>query len=302
MTTGGARRHFRLGFGGEDAVVSRTGYLTAWARALSRLSDPPDIANGDDLARHFLLKHHRLMNRLPRLTRRLLDARAPGGVAYFNARTRHLDAILEQELADGLEQLVVLGAGFDSRAMRFDQRLGDARVFEVDLADVLAIKQKHLADAKLRSPSRLMQVAVDFAKDDLGEKLASAGYSVALRTFLLWEGVTYYLKDDDVSAVLRFVREQTCAGSSIAFDYTTKAFFDGDHSTYGARQVAEVWRKMGRVHRSGIGSVSERLAPFGLRVVTDFDAVDLERRYLTPRTGLARRPWGMLRIAHAKRV
>jgi len=295
------RADLRLVFGREPAAVSRTGYLTAWARALSRLSDPAEVANEDDLARHFLLPHYRVLNRVPRLTRRLLDSRAPGAVAYFNARTKHLDGIVREEIAAGLEQLVVLGAGFDSRAMRFDHRLGNARVFEVDLPDVLDVKRKHLAAADVRVPSRLTHVAVDFAKDDLAEKLADAGFALAGRTLVLWEGVTYYLADDDVSAVLRFASERTGAGTVLAFDYTTKAFLDGDHSAYGARKLADGWKKLGNVHRSGIASVSERLAAFGFEVVDDIDAVELERRYLTPRTGRARRPWGVFRIARARK-
>lgn len=297
-----ARADFRLVFGAGAAAVSRTGYLTAWARALSRLSDPPEVANDDDLAVHFLLPHHRVLNRFPRLARRLMDARVPGGVAYFNARTRHLDAIVEREIDDGLEQLVILGAGFDSRALRFDDRLGAARVFEVDLPEVLALKRKHLADAKLPLPRRATQVALDFAKDDLTVKLRAAGYDGALRTLVLWEGVTFYLQHDEVSAVLRFVREHTGRESSIAFDYTTQDFFDGDHTGHGARQLADAWSKMGQVHRSAIGSVSERLGAVGLSVVSDVGAFELERRYLTPKDGAVRRPWGVLRLAHGKNV
>ncbi|MGH7437279.1 MAG: hypothetical protein ACRENE_16505 [Polyangiaceae bacterium] len=79
-----------LAFGGESATVSRTGYITAFARSLSRRSDPPEIANDDHLADVFLLPIYRLLIRAPRLTRRLFDAATPGAVAYFNARTRHI--------------------------------------------------------------------------------------------------------------------------------------------------------------------------------------------------------------------
>ena len=100
--------------------------------------------------------------------------------------------------------------------------------------------------------------------------------------------------------MLRFVREHTGAESSILFDCTTKEFLDGDHSAYGARGLAEAWRRMGNVHRSSIANVGERLAAFGLTLVSDIDTVELERRYLTPRSGPTRPPWGVFRIVHAR--
>jgi methyltransferase (TIGR00027 family) len=287
-----------LAFGGEAATVSRTGYITAFARSLSRRSDPPEIANDDHLADVFLLPVYRVLSRAPRLARRLFDRSVPGAVAYFNARTRHIDAIVRERIAAGLDQLVVLGAGFDSRAMRFDAQLGQTRVFEVDVADVIALKGRHLAAAGRHMPRRVVPVAIDFSTERL-DKLLSHGFRPAARTLFLWEGVTTYLRDDDVSGVLRFVREHGGPGSTLVFDYVTRAFFEGDHSGYGSRQLARGWQRMGNVNRSAIASVHDRLAPFGLTVLSDLGPVELERLYSTAAGQPPRRVWGALRIAHA---
>lgn len=119
------------------------------------------------------------------------------------------------------------------------------------------------------------------------------------RTLFLWEGVTTYLRDDDVSGVLRFVREHAGPGSTLVFDYVTGAFFEGDHSGYGSRQLARGWQRMGNVNRSAIASVHDRLAPFGLTVLSDLGPVELERLYSTAAGQPPRRVWGALRIAHA---
>ncbi len=287
-----------LAFGGAAANVSRTGYITAFARALSRRSDPPEIANEDHLADVFLLPFYRVLSRAPRLTRRLFDRTSPGAVAYFNARTRHIDAIVREQIAAGLDQLVVLGAGFDSRAMRFDAQLGETRVFEVDVADVIARKARHLAAAGQRLPPRVVQVAIDFSTEHL-DKLLSHGFRPDARTLFLWEGVAMYLRDDDVSGVLRFVREHGGPGSTLVFDYVTRAFFEGDHSGYGSRQLARGWQRMGNVNRSAIASVHDRLAPFGLTVLSDIGPAELERLYSTPAGQPPRRVWAAPRIAHA---
>jgi methyltransferase (TIGR00027 family) len=245
----------------------------------------------------FLLPIYRLLIRAPRLTRRLFDGATPGAVAYFNARTRHIDAIVRERIAAGLDQLVVLGAGFDSRAMRFDAQLGQTRVFEVDVADVIALKGRHLAAAGRHLPRQVVQVAIDFSTERL-DKLLSHGFRPAARTLFLWEGVTTYLRDDDVSGVLRFVREHGGPGSTL-FDYVTRAFFEGDHSGYGSRQLARGRRRMGNVNRSALASVHDRLAPFGLTVLSDLGPAELELLYSTPARQPPRRVWGALRIAHA---
>jgi methyltransferase (TIGR00027 family) len=287
-----------LAFGGEAATVSRTGYITALARSLSRGSDPPDIANDDHLADVFLPPVYRMLSRAPRLARRLFDWFVPGAVAYFNARTRHIDAIVRERIVAGIDQLVMLGAGFDSRAMRFDTQLGQTRVFEVDVADVIALKGRHLAIAGRCLPRRVVQVAIDFSTERL-DKLLSHGFRPAARTLFLWEGVTSYLRDDDVSGVLRFVREHGGPGSTLVFDYVTRAFFKGDHSGYGSRQLARGWQRMGNVNLSAIASVHDRLAPLGLTVLSDLGPEELERLYSTPARQPPRRVWGALRIAHA---
>lgn len=301
MSAAGLEAEVLLLFGGEATAVSRTGYLTAWIRSLCHRSYPKEIANQDALAALFLLPHQRLLLRAPALTRGLLDRRIPGSTAYFNARTRHFDAVLEEQIAAGVEQVVILGAGFDSRAMRFDERLGAVPVFEVDLPDVLALKARHLAAAGRQAPRRVVPVAIDFAAEALLGKLAAAGYRRDARTFFLWEGVTYYLRDEDVSAVLRFVGEHGGPGSTLAFDYVTRAFFEGDETAYGAPQLAQGWRRMGNVNRSGIASAGERVAALGLRLLSDLDAAELERRYQTPAEGPPQRVWGAMRIAHAGR-
>ena len=222
-----------LAFGGEAATVSRTGYITAFARALSRRSDPPEIANDDHLADVFLLPVYRLLESRAAAGAPSLRPDRPGSRGVLQRANPSHRRDRPEQIAAGLDQLVVLGAGFDSRAMRFDAQLGEARVFEVDVADVIALKARHLAAAGRRLPPRVVQVAIDFSTEHL-DKLLSHGFRPDARTLFLWEGVTTYLRDDDVSGVLRFVREHGGPGSTLVFDYVTRAFFEGDHSGYGS--------------------------------------------------------------------
>jgi methyltransferase (TIGR00027 family) len=300
--------------------VARTAHLTAWARALGRLT-AGEVANGDYLAGRVLRPHQAALIRVPRLCRWLFERGLPGAIGYFNARTRYFDDVLLEEARAGLEQVVILGAGFDSRSIRFADALRATRVFEVDMPQVLALRAERLLPAQQTAGQHTpgqqtpghqktppaIAVPIDFESDDLGEALRRHGYASGARTLFLWEGVTYYLPLEAVRAVLSFVGSQSGPGSSILFDYVTKAFVDGDHSSYGARRLADGWRRLGNVNRCGIGDadvdadIAAFLAPLGLRVRSNIDADELERRYLSLWPGPRVRAWGCMRVAHAVR-
>jgi O-methyltransferase involved in polyketide biosynthesis len=305
------------------ANVARTAHLTAYARALGRLT-AGEVANGDYLADRALLPYQAALIRVPRLSRWLLEQGVPGALGYFNARTRYFDDVLLQEARTGLEQLVILGAGFDSRSIRFSDALRGARVFEVDMPQVLALRAERLLPVQQtpahqtpahQSPGHqthshetthpAIAVPIDFESEDLGQALRRHGYASGVRTLFLWEGVTYYLPLEAVRAVLSFVASQSGPGSSVLFDYVTKAFVDGDHSSYGARRLADGWRRLGNVNRCGLNDADADMvafvSPLGLQVRTNIDAAELERRYLSQWLGPRVRAWGCMRVAHVIR-
>jgi len=284
---------------GAKANVARTAHLTAWARALGRLT-AGEAANGDYLAGRVLLPYQRALNRVPKLARWLLERGLPGAFGYFNARTQYFDEVLLEEARAGLEQVVILGAGFDSRSLRFRDAMPAARVFEVDMPEVLTLRTEHVVRNQ-NTPASAIAVPIDFERDDLGEALRERGYASAARTLFLWEGVTYYLPEDAVKAVLSLVALHSGPGSTILFDYVTRAFVDGDYSGYGARRLADGWRRLGNVNRFGVDDIAAFVHPIGLRVQSDIDAGELERHYLRSLPGPRVRAWGCMRIARATR-
>jgi methyltransferase (TIGR00027 family) len=281
------------------ANISSTAHLTAGMRTLGRLTDG-EAANADYLADRFLLLDQRSWTWAPRLSRYLFDRFVPGAFGYFNARTRYFDDVLLQAAANGLDQLVVLGAGFDSRSLRFASQLGAAQVFEVDRPEVLKTRAERLRD--VAHNARAVAVPIDFERDDLADVLRSHGFVArGVRSLFLWEGVTYYLTESAVDTVLARVAALTEAPSGIVFDYVTRAFFEGDVRAYGAKQLSLGWKSMGNVNRSGVADVHSLLAPHGFRVLEQLDPAALEQRYLHALPGGPRKVWGVMRIAHAQR-
>jgi len=144
----------------------------------------------------------------------IIDQRVPGARSSAVARTRLIDDAITACLREHTEQIVILGAGFDSRAYRLPGLLGIG-VFEVDHPDTLAIKRRVLERFSV-VPSNVHFVPTDFNQSDLASAMTSAGYRESARTFFLWEGVTNYLTDAAVDATLRWC-SRASPGSQVLF-------------------------------------------------------------------------------------
>jgi len=159
---------------------------------------------------------HRLTGHVPRAFRYPYRG-TPSILHEVTARTSFFDAALEPHLAAG-DQLVILGAGFDTRAYRLPPG-SPVRRFEVDTVETQAVKLRMLERAQIDT-SRVEFVSADFEHDDWLERLVDAGFERTRRAVFLWEGVTMYLERRAVLDTLRKIAT-SAAGSSVVFDYFT---------------------------------------------------------------------------------
>lgn len=145
---------------------------------------------------------------------------------FIVARTRYIDDCVQRCISEGVEQVVVLGAGFDSRAYRIEG-LKRIKVFEVDHPATQRVKVSRIHGILGTLPENVVYVAVNFDKESLGERLLKTHYDTQLKTLFIWEGVTYYLAAEAVDATLAFVARNSGAGSGIVFDYIAPEIVDG---------------------------------------------------------------------------
>lgn len=257
----------------------------------------------DGFARLFLSAKNRLMLGLaPQpLLRAMIEKASPGGYCFAVARTRHFDEALRAGLQRGIEQLVILGAGYDSRAFRFAEELTGVRVFELDHPGTQGRKLEALAAGKLRAPGNVTFIGIDFAKQSFRDLLPAHGFSRSAKTLFLWEGVSYYLPQQAVDDMLGFVAG--CApGSAIVFDYALQSFVDGDTSTYGGAEIARWLQSIGEPFLFGMHPAEAQgyLAGRGLRVTSHVGPADLEQLYLATQRGRSLgRTLGHVRIIEA---
>ena len=154
------------------------------------------------------------------------ERRGPGVNGFLAVRDRYIDDVLIRFLEEGLEQLVILGAGYDSRSYRFNLP-GKMKTFEVDHPTTQLDKLKKVQAIFGKLPEHVSYVAIDFNTQTLQERLSAAEYDAQLKTLFVWQGVSMYLTNEAVDVTLRFVVNHSGPGSAIVFDYLYQAVLDG---------------------------------------------------------------------------
>lgn len=220
---------------------------------------------------------------LRRALERYADHRAPGARSSAIGRTRFIDDLVRAHVAKGTAQLVLLGAGFDTRAHRMPELI-DARVFEVDRVETQRVKRARMEDAFDPRKARVTYVPVDFQKDDLGARLRASGWRPDEPTLFVWEGVTNYLSEAAVRDVLRFVGT-TAPGSGIVFTYIHRGVVDGTARFVGSAKLVENVQRLGEPWTFGLfpSEVASFVTEHGLTLDENLGADEYRRRYLGPR-------------------
>jgi methyltransferase (TIGR00027 family) len=165
-----------------------------------------------------VLLGHRLTGFVPKMLRYPYEGIPPVGHSS-SVRATFVDAAIERYLP-GVEQFVVLGAGYDTRTVQL-QHHRRIRCFEVDLPKTQQMKRELLRQCAV-DISGVKFVSANFLTDDWLDHLAKAGFDPGKPTFLLWEGVTYYLSRDAMEKTFQTI-VTIAPGSVVVFDYGTDA-------------------------------------------------------------------------------
>ena len=213
---------------------------------------------------------------------RKLHEKAPGTYEYVTARTKFFDELFVNSLKEDIPQIVLLGAGYDTRAFRFQEILGRTTIYEIDVPTTQNNKLKLLKRNRVTIPENLTYVPVNFNTDNVEQTLLKAGYDPTKKTLFIWEGVTMYISEEAINNTFSFVKNNSGMGSSIAFDYLYKSVILGKCSYYGARELAEVVKKKGEIFSFGIeeGKIDEFLLEKGFTHISHFTPNQFEEKYL----------------------
>lgn len=229
----------------EPGKPSKTAIWVLAARAVGARDPDPSVRNPDWLAERFLgpdelaliadnpvaasvAKDYREAMKEPETRSRVL---------MVNLRTHFIDQRMTAAVQAGATQVVILGAGFDSRAYRFRSALKKVKVFEVDFGPTQEYKKRRALEVLGPPPVNLTYVPIDFTKQTASAVLRRAGYRADRKTFFIWEGVSMYLTEQAVRDFLHDIATHASRGSEVVFDHFNP-FFDPPTTEANARLVA----------------------------------------------------------------
>ncbi len=272
---------------------SRTALIIARQRAAHQVLDRGSILN-DPFAMKILREDEK--NVLQFATAHPL---ASIGRLFTAARSRIAEDALGKAVERGVRQIVILGAGLDTFALRNPHGARQIRIYEVDHPATQSWKRQRLTEAQVELPPWLAFVPVDFELDEMGEKLAAAGLQQNLPAFFTWLGVVPYLTQDAISRTLDYIA--SIQNSEVVFDYMG---FPEEFSeelrqieVKRAEQLEKIGERSGsRFEPTGIAAI---LRSHGFCAIEDINFQEIASRFGRAVQGLALGNAGV-HVVHAK--
>jgi len=193
------------------------------------------------------------------------DAVNPHGALYTAVRTGFIDEEVARALDRGVAQVVLLGAGLDTRAARL-ARPG-VRFFEVDRAESQADKLARLRALAAYPIDAAVYVACELGRDDFIDRLSASGFRADAPSFFIWEGVTFYLDESAVRATLGRVARGTHARTVIVFDYVERKLAERRSRREEDRAMLALLDELGEPFTFGMNDSTPLLYETGFRHV-----------------------------------
>jgi methyltransferase (TIGR00027 family) len=233
----------------------------------------------------------------------VIDEYLASSRGYSNVimRTRYTEDALRDAIARGIRQYVIIGAGFDSFALRSPAFANGVPVFEIDQSATQALKRQRLSECGVPIPASLHLIAANLAEDDLGAALSRTPYDPGRPAFFSWLGVTMFLPREANLETLRAIARIGAPGSELAFTYLDERIFASNSESFRQMQAAN--RASGEPFHSGFDPdhLGELLRSVGMELLIDLSDEQLAECLACTRTNFMT-PLEFSRIAQARVV
>jgi methyltransferase (TIGR00027 family) len=261
-------------------------------RLIETLAEPDKRIVNDPYAKHFVLGAGLIKLMGHKLSVWITKKLAPGFHEHLISRTRFIDELIKKEASSGVDQYVILGAGYDLRAHRLDLP-NSLNVFEVDQVEVQSRKRSKLPK-DLANANNLTYVGVDFNHQSITEQLLAAGFDQSKRTVFTLEGVSQYIsKEALLSTINELASLSKRAGSTLFFSYVSDLLDKDPQSCFGkgypnaanrAKIVKDLSAKVGEPWISLYNSeeIDSLLSNCGFSLKENKTLADLNEVYFTP--------------------
>lgn len=245
--------------------VSGTAFVVAEYRAEESLEATP--LYHDPVVRLFL-------NDASREAADTVASRFPAVKDMVKTRTRYFDDMLDVQIEAGAGQVVILGAGLDTRAVR--KRSAGVRYFEIDDPATMTLKQRGYSEAGIEADVTF--IPGNYVTDDAIDLLHANGFDGDVPTYFIWEGNVMYMPLADDKNTMRQLK-RCVRRFRLSFDYLTESVVRKTTGDASLSSLVESFEAMGAPWVSGIDDVDSLAREVGLRVVENVTTGTLYQKY-----------------------
>ena len=205
----------------------------------------------------------------------------PGLSSSILARVRYFDDFVGAQIGKGLEQLVILGAGYDTRAYRIEKLKKNIKVFEVDHPNTQSFKIQKINEIFGTIPDYVTYIPVDLETQELSKNLMINGYQPNKKTLFIMEGLIMYIPQKSIEKIFSFISKNSGTGSSIIFDYYPESVVNGSNKLEIAKNIRKFVIQQGEPLKFGIedGRTEEFLANNGFKQIKNIRSEDYKKAY-----------------------
>jgi len=271
-----------------EEKTSRTAEMICSLRVASYYEENPCYRSSDHVATLLVPWFVRYMSKSGFIRKLFITKFAPKGVyEYVIARTKYIDQVFTEAVDQGFEQVLIFGAGFDTRSIRLLQGDSIVKVFEVDAEATQKAKLRRLSEVGLPIPDNVTYIAIDFNKDDPMECLIASGFQHGKRCLFILEGLLMYLDDDAVDKTFHLIHDLSGDESLVVFDYIYSSVLKHQGKYYGEHELQKNVNDAGEPWTFGFedGKVGRYLLDHGFNIKEECNTEILEKRYFTSYDG-----------------
>lgn len=265
-------------------TVSRTALGAAICRMIEQYQPEKTRLFNDPIAKEMvggLIKFLMQFATMRNLTVKQTNAVAQGIYGVQVCRTRCIDDAVQAALSKGIKQLVILGAGYDTRPYRLPA-MESVKVFEADLPAVQDDKKKKLQKYFGRLPDHVTFIPIDFDTQTLEAVFSGTTFNSSKPAIFVWEGVTQYISEEAVRQTLAFVGK-SASGSIIVFTYVLKSIIERRSDIPGVDHLMDTVAKQSPwVFGLEPSDIPHFLKPYHLSLIADVGNADYQEKYLKP--------------------
>ena len=265
-----------------ERLVPKVARDAIWQRAIAAAATDPDTSSDTG-------------------TYAFVEAWLRGSAAFATVitRSRYAEDALHSAVARGFSQYVLVGAGFDSYALRTPPESAHVDIYEVDHPATQSLKRQRIRECNLSVRDSVHFLAADLSTESLSSVLAKSNFESSKPAFFSWLGVTMYLTREANLESLRSIVSSAAVGSELVFTYVDQEAFESNELTHTAlgKSVASI----GEPFLSGFNpsTLARDLHDVGFDILEDLDDAQVVKRY-DPRGLNGLKPLQHSRIAHAR--